>query len=420
MFNILILGVLMKIAVLGLGVEGKKAVKSLKVRDYSVYASDLNNEVSMDDLKEILNESEFDLGFHDMEKIQSADAVIVSPGLWKSDLANQIKDSKKTLPDVLQSHKSIFTIGVTGTNGKTTTTYMIKEILEKSGLKVLVGGNAGGGFEGYAEVVLQSHVEEYDVILVEICDMTLEFCDHCFDIDMVVLTNLERDHMDVHGSLDNYYRKIDKFLEGKKAIMNKNDKSLQKLSKSAQSCNFYDECESKIQVVGKFNKLNAGAAQATARAINIDKTIIENALAEFHGIEGRIKSYYINESEIFAGKTDNAHATSVVLKERKFKAIFLGTPRKNETWRLDIIDEASKSQPEVIVLFPGLENTLDLALERLKSINFKGKVLTITDLDKLLEIIMEMTQTYKYIFIGGNGQNKILEIQKKLDVLAKG
>ncbi len=410
----------MKIAVLGLGVEGKKAVKSLKVRDYSVYASDLNNEVSMDDLKEIIDESEFDLGFHDMEKIQSADAVIVSPGLWKSDLANQIKDSKKTLPDVLQSHKSIFTIGVTGTNGKTTTTYMIKEILEKSGLKVLVGGNAGGGFEGYAEVVLQSPVEEYDVILVEICDMTLEFCDHCFDIDMVVLTNLEQDHMDVHGSLDNYHCKIDKFLEGKKAIMNKNDKSLQKLSKSAKSCNFYDECESKIQLVGKFNKLNAGAAQATARAMNIDETIIENALAEFDGIEGRIKSYYINESEIFAGKTDNAHATSVVLEERKFKAIFLGTPRKNETWRLDIIDEASKTQPEVMVLFPGLENTIDQALNRLKYLNFKGKVLTITDLDKLLEIIMEMTQNYKYIFIGGNGQNKILEIQKKLDVLAKG
>ncbi|MDO9044523.1 MAG: Mur ligase family protein [Methanobacteriaceae archaeon] len=410
----------MKIAVLGLGVEGKKAVKSLKVRDYRVYASDLNDEVSMDDLKEILDESEFDLGFHDLEKIQSADAVIVSPGLWKSDLTNQIKDSKKTLPDVLQSHKSIFTIGVTGTNGKTTTTYMIKEILENSGLKVLVGGNAGGGFEGYAEVVLQSHVEEYDVILVEICDMTLEFCDHCFDIDMVVLTNLERDHMDVHGSLDNYREKIDKFLESKNVILNKNDKSLYELSKSAQSCNFYDECDIEIQLVGKFNKLNAGAAQATAQAMNIDEAIIENSLMEFDGIEGRIKSYYINESEIFAGKTDNAHATSVVLEERKFKAIFLGTPRKNETWRLDIIDEASKTHPEVIVLFPGLENTIDQALNRLKYLNFKGKVLIITDLDKLLEIIMEMTQTYKYIFIGGNGQNKILEIQKKLDVLAKG
>ena len=75
----------MKIAVLGLGVEGKKAVRSLKIRDYAVYASDLNDDLSREDLDEILDESEFDLGFHDMEKIQSADAVIVSPGLWKSD-----------------------------------------------------------------------------------------------------------------------------------------------------------------------------------------------------------------------------------------------------------------------------------------------------------------------------------------------
>lgn len=410
----------MKIAVLGLGVEGKKAVKSLKVRDYSIYASDLNDNICMDDLENVNDQIELDLGFHDMEKIESADAVIISPGLWKSDLAKNLKDSKKTLHDVIQSHKSVYTIGVTGTNGKTTTTYMIKEILEKAGLNVLVGGNAGGGFEGYSEVVLEAHVTNYDVILVEICDMTLEFCDHCFDIDMVVLTNLERDHMDVHSSLDNYHRKIDKFLEGKSVILNKNDKSLQKFSKSASSCNFYEECESKIQLVGKFNKLNAGAAQATAQAMDIDEKIIEDVLLEFDGIEGRIKSYYINESEIFAGKTDNAHATGAVLEERKFDAIFLGTPRKNETWRLDILDEASKTQPEVMVLFPGLDDTLDPAFNRLKSLNFKGKVLTIRDLDKLLEIIIEMTHNYKYIFIGGNGQNKILEIQKKLDVLAKG
>jgi UDP-N-acetylmuramoylalanine--D-glutamate ligase len=410
----------MKIAVLGLGVEGKKAVKSLKIRDYAVYASDLNDKVSRDDLNEILDESEFDLGFHDMEKIQSADAVILSPGLWESDIANKLKDSKKTLPDVLESHKSIFTIGVTGTNGKTTTTNMLKEILEKSGLKVLVGGNAGGGFEGYAEVVLQSHMEDYDVILVEICDMTLEFCDHCFDIDMVILTNMERDHMDVHGSLDNYRNKIDKFLEGKRVILNKNDISLQEISQSAQSCNFFDKYGGDIQLVGKFNKLNAGAAQAAAQALDIDESIIENSLREFGGIEGRIQSYHINESEIFAGKTDNAHATAAALEERKFQAIFLGTPRKDEPWRLEILDEVYKTQPDVIVLFPGLENTINLALDRLKCLGFKGKILTIDDMDKLMEMIMEMTRKYEYIFIGGNGQQKILEIQKKLDILAKG
>lgn len=410
----------MKIAVLGLGVEGKKAVRSLKIRDYAVYASDLNDDLSREELDEILDESEFDLGFHDMEKIESADAVIVSPGLWKSDMAIQLKDSEKTLPDVMQSHKSVFTIGVTGTNGKTTTTYMIKEILQKAGLKVLVGGNAGGGFEGYTEVVLQSHVEEYDVILVEICDMTLEFCDHCFDIDMVVLTNLERDHMDFHGSLDNYRDKIGKFLEGKNVIINQNDSSLHELSHLAQSCDFFDECDSEIQLVGKFNKLNAGAAQAAARALDIDEKIIEDSLKEFHGIEGRIKSYYINESEIFAGKTDNAHATAAVLEERKFQVIFLGTPRKNEPWRLEILDEVSKTQPEVMALFPGLEDTLDQALDRLKCLDFKGKVLTISELDKLMDKIIEMTEDYKYIFIGGNGQQKILEIQKKLDLMSKG
>ena len=170
----------------------------------------------------------------------------------------------------------------------------------------------------------------------------------------------------------------------------------------------------------KFNKLNAGAAQAAAQALDIDESIIENSLREFGGIEGRIQSYHINESEIFAGKTDNAHATAAALEERKFQAIFLGTPRKNEPWRLEILDEVYKTQPDVIVLFPGLENTINLALDRLKCLGFKGKILTIEDMDKLMEMIMEMTRKYEYIFIGGNGQQKILEIQKKLDILAKG
>jgi len=228
--------------------------------------------------------------------------------------------------------------------------------------------------------------------------MTLEFCDHCFDIDMVVLTNLERDHMDVHGSLDNYRQKIAGFLEGKNVILNQNDSSLHELSHSAQSCNFFQECDSEIQLVGKFNKLNAGAAQAAARALEIDEQIIEDSLKEFHGIEGRIKSYYINESEIFAGKTDNAHATGVVLEERKFQAIFLGTPRKNEPWRLEILDEVSKNQPEVMkILVVGAGNAGRPAANLL---NYLGNQVRVSDLKE-------------YNSLPRKARNKIKELEKK-------
>ena len=168
----------MKAAVIGLGVEGKKALNSLLKYDWEVYATDLNVNIDLDNLpislagvdispqkdkisftKENLS---IDLGFNDQDKIDSCDAVVLSPSIWGSKIAEHYKNSKKLLCDVKTKHRDIFTIGVTGTNGKTTTISMIKEILENSGKNVLVGGNAGGGFEGYYDLVLEADNGDYD------------------------------------------------------------------------------------------------------------------------------------------------------------------------------------------------------------------------------------------------------------------
>ena len=90
---------------------------------------------------------------------------------------------------------------------------MIYNILKNNGLNVLVGGNAGGGFDGYNELILEANETNYDIILIEVCDMTLEYCDYTFDIDLVVLTNMEEDHMNVHKTMDNYYQKVRNFIK---------------------------------------------------------------------------------------------------------------------------------------------------------------------------------------------------------------
>ena len=69
---------------------------------------------------------DIELGHHNTVKIDSADAVVLSPSLWNTDMANKIIAENKLLSDVLTAHKSVFTIGITGTNGKTTTCYMLK------------------------------------------------------------------------------------------------------------------------------------------------------------------------------------------------------------------------------------------------------------------------------------------------------
>jgi UDP-N-acetylmuramoylalanine--D-glutamate ligase len=405
----------MKVAVVGLGVEGKKAINSLLAYDCKIYASDLNKKIDLE--PKIEDRIDIDLGFHDSDKIFSADAIVLSPSLWNTELGSQVKKSKKLLSQVIDAHLSIFTIGVTGTNGKTTTSFMIKEILENAGLKVLIGGNAGGGFEGYTELILEADSNSYDIMIVEVCDMTLDFCDHCFEFDMAVVTNLGRDHLDYHGSLEQYRDSVGKFLKGKNAILNKNDINLQELSEFTESYTFYEECDYNSLLFGEFNKLNAGAAEAVSKSLQIDDEDIKSALENFSPVEGRIKFYNINGSNVVVGKTDNADAISPVLKEMDFSIIFIGTPRSNEPWRLEILDEVFMSKPDLLVLFPGLDHNFSQVLEKIKCSDFQGKVEILDNIDHIMATILEHAKPGVNIFLGGNGQKIILEIQKKLEKL---
>ena len=60
---------------------------------------------------------------------------------------------------------------------------------------------------------------KYDIMLVEVCDMTLDYASHVFDFDMVLVTNLGHDHMKFHGTLENYRRSVCRFLKGKKEVI---------------------------------------------------------------------------------------------------------------------------------------------------------------------------------------------------------
>ena len=256
------------IAVLGLGTEGKHAVKSLLDYGNHVYASDLNKDINLSEFD--YEDLDIDLGLHDKTKIDSADAVVLSPGLWHTNLAKNIKKNNKLISDVITAHKSIFTIAVTGTNGKTTTCYMLNDILEKSGLNVLLGGNAGGGFEGYTQLILEASENEYDVMIVEVCDMTLDYASYVFNIDMVIVTNIGYDHMGYHISLENYRKSVCKFLKGKKqAILNGKDPLLIKCVDCALKTFLFDSNHRELKLFGEFNQENASGAFKAAELLGI-------------------------------------------------------------------------------------------------------------------------------------------------------
>lgn len=405
----------MKIAVVGLGTEGRNAVKSLINYGYKVYASDmqeimdLNCNVAVD----------VDFGYHDFEKINSADAVVLSPSLWSSKIGEKLRSSKKFLSDILADHKTVFTIGVTGTNGKTTTCFMIKEILEKTGLNVLVGGNAGGGFQGYTKLILESSKQRYDVIVVEVCDMTLDFCSYAFDFDLVVVTNVGMDHMDFHNSIDNYKTSLGKFIEGKIAVLNKKDKMLSKMGDYPLETFFFGNGDRNLKLFGEFNLQNAAAAAAVANILEIPENEIDEALENFEGVKGRTTTIDISGCNVVVGKTDNLNAASAVFNELSFDVVIIGTPRENEECRFEILGEVSKANPDIVALFPGLEDTTGIAYKKLKEEGYNGEIKIIKDTDDVLNFAMECSEIYDNIFIGGNGQNKLIELQKALQRISK-
>lgn len=405
----------MKIAVVGLGMEGKNAVKSLINHGYKVYASDMqkNVELSSD------NALDLDLGYHDFDKIDSADAVVLSPSLWSSKIGKKIRSKKRALSDVLADHKSVFTIGVTGTNGKTTTCYMIKEILEKAGLKVLIGGNAGGGFEGYTKLILETSSQKHDVLVVEVCDMTLDFCSYAFDFDLVVVTNVGHDHMDHHSSIESYKDSLSEFLRGKTAVLNGKDEILTQINDHPAETIFFEDIDTRINLFGKFNLQNAAAAEKVAQYLDISRDDIYSSLEGFKGVKGRTTTLDISGCRVVIGKTDNIDAAEAVFQELNFDVIAIGTPRENETCRFEILKEVAKANPKIVVLFPGLDDTTDLAFEKLVSEGYRGDIKIMESTEDIVDFTAECSKKYNNIFIGGNGQQKLIKIEETLQWLTK-
>lgn len=403
----------MHISVVGLGVEGQQATISLLKRGYDVYSSDINRHIDLSLLKkENINEEQLDLeiGSHNLDKIFKSDAVSVSPSLFNKDIAKNIIERGLFISDILNKHKNIKTIAVTGTNGKTTTSHMIYHILINSGFNVVLGGNGGGGFSGYNELLLKANEEEYDYMVIEVCDMTLDFCNYVFDIDLIVVTNIGYDHMDVHQSIEHYTEEVEEFIKDKTAVLNSNDENLVKLQND--NTLLFDKYDGKLNLFGKFNLQNADAARVACRELGVSNKNIQKALETFTSVEGRTIKLQYESNEIVSGKTDNVDALKAVLDEEYFDTVIIGTPRKHETCRFNILDYIKKYSPDTLIIFPGLDDTTYDYVQYLNKLGYHKDLRVIKHVDDIIKYIQTLNN--KKIFIGGNGQSKITLITSKL------
>lgn len=144
---------------------------------------------------------DFEEGQHTEERILSADLIIKSPGIpEKAPLIQKLRAQGTPIISEIEfamRHTDAKVIGITGTNGKTTTTLLTQHILTKAGLNVCLAGNVG------QSLALQVADNTYDYLVLELSSFQL---DDMYEsrINYAVLMNITPDHLDRYATMEDY------------------------------------------------------------------------------------------------------------------------------------------------------------------------------------------------------------------------
>ena len=263
-------------------------------------------------------------------------------------------------------------IGLTGTNGKTTTSFLIKSILEESGKKVGLIGTQGAfiGKQFFQTGLTTPDPQFLFKLLKEMVDFGVEYVvmevsAHALSLDKTegivfevgVLTNLTQDHLDFFKTMENYKRAKFKLFEGNKiksAVLNFDDEFGSKLAEtitvpflSYSLNNPSDVFAAKIgnkngknkfivnildnvfdvesNLIGEFNIYNSLAAASVAAMLGCSTKQIKNGLEKLFGVEGRLNRFNLSNGVVafidFAHTPDGIEKALNAIRELKFKQI---------------------------------------------------------------------------------------------------
>ena len=329
-----------KILVLGMARSGYEVAKLL---------SNKNNEIIITDMKDQDEEHIKELEKQNIKFIKTTEPELLLDETFDILIKNPavfpihpcvLKAKKLNIPVVNEMEvayhyidKPVKIIGITGSNGKTTTTTLIHEVLKKANISVKLGGNIGTPL---SQIV--KDLKENDILLLEVSDHQL-IDTKDFKTDISVLTNLCPTHLDYHGSYEKYKavkKKIFNHHTNKDiAIINAKNYDSLELTKDIVSTKYYFNNEenyytkdgiyidnkkvcntSDILLRGTHNYENILVTYLVAKLLKIDFKYVNEVLKEFKGVEHRIEfvakindvSYY-NDS-----KSTNPEATITALK----------------------------------------------------------------------------------------------------------
>ena len=346
----------MKLVVLGGGESGVGTAILGKQKGYDVFVSDFGK--IKDNYKQVLinNDIKWEDEKHTEALILNADVVMKSPGIpEKTPIVKQLLE--KGIPVISEIEfaypfTNAVTIGITGSNGKTTTTMLCYHLLKSGGLNVGLGGNIGKSF------AWQVAEENFDVYVLELSSFQLDGIVN-YKPHIAIITNISPDHLDRYDyKYENYIaskfritmnQTEDDFLiydADDEAINNwlQNNKTKAKLipfslknklenggfiNNKTMELNINQEEfmmeTSQIALEGQHNMKNAMAATSVAQLMRIRKETIRESLSNFQGVEHRLEKVlkiqnvvYINDS-----KATNVNATFFALDSMKTPTVWI-------------------------------------------------------------------------------------------------
>lgn len=354
-----------KIVILGGGESGAGAAVLARVKGFDVFLSDGGS--LKPKYKQWLHDHDisFEENGHSESAVLSADEVIKSPGIPdKNEWVKALRG--KGIPVISEiefagRYTDAKIIGITGTNGKTTTTLLTYHVLQKGGLNVGCAGNVGTSF-AYSVAT-----ESFDYYVLELSSFQLDGIEH-FRPDIAVLTNITPDHLDRYDYIYQHYinskfritrnqQESDHFIYCADSPEVANE--VARLSIAAQKHPFsmthrvqdgafsengklviniknkeFDMNLQELSLQGKHNAYNAMAAAISARLVEIRRESLRESLSDFQNVEHRMEFVarvrgvdYINDS-----KATNVNSAFYALESMKCPVVWIagGVDKGNE------------------------------------------------------------------------------------------
>jgi len=326
----------MRLVVLGGGESGLGTAILGKKKGYDVFVSDFGK--IKENYKEVLtiNKIAWEDEKHTEEFILNADVVMKSPGIpEKAPIVKKLIE--KGVPVISEIEFAIqftdaTTVGITGSNGKTTTTLLTYHLLKQGGLNVGLAGNIGKSF------AWQVAENKHDIYVLELSSFQLDGIIN-YKPHIAIITNISPDHLDRYNYdynlyIDSKFRITKNQTEADYLIYDNEDEAIQNwlkknaikahkvpfslVTKPENEGGFLEENNmnttikndtftmpiNELALEGKHNIKNAMAATAVAQMLNIRKQTIRESLTNFQGAEHRLEKVlkiqgvqYINDSK---------------------------------------------------------------------------------------------------------------------------